>query len=174
MIQHSRIPAIITLAAIAGIGAVVFANHRGVATADESELAALQAAVAQPDAKPAAWLTYATKLQALGRFSRAEIAYKSFLESDPYNRQARLQCAICVALAGSGDDFAEFMKGTILVDPKLAVDIFGRPEAAKYLGEERFKALQREAVGAVDGLNGSPSGDCRGERRGCGGIFRID
>ena len=68
------------------------------------------------------------------------------LENDPYNRQARLQCASCLASAGNSDAFYAFLRSTLLVDPKLTLNILGRPEVGGYLGEERFVVLQKDAV----------------------------
>jgi tetratricopeptide (TPR) repeat protein len=146
MIQRSRTPAIAALLFVLVAGLFFLGAMRHPASADESQLAQLQLAVAQPDAKPATWLLYADKLQQVGQYPRAVLAYRRILETDPYNRESRLACASCLANMKKPDDFFSFMKATIQVDPKLALNIFGRPEVAGYLSEARFQALRAEAV----------------------------
>jgi tetratricopeptide (TPR) repeat protein len=145
MFQRPRLPAIATLllVLVAGIVFLGFARRQGGVDAD---LAKLQRAVAQPDAKPADWLRFADKLQQTGRFAQAGVAYQRVLENDPYNREARLHCAASLAQAGNGDVFYGFLRSTLLVDPKLTLNILGRPEVGGYLGEQRFQVLQKDAV----------------------------
>lgn len=147
MVYHSRLPAIVTLLTVLALGAFPLAARRSRATvADESQLTALQLAIAEPDAKPQVWLLYGQKLQSLGRFAPAALAYRRFLESDPYNRQVLLQCANCLALVGQRDEFFSFMRNVVTSDPKLALEVLGRPDVQGYLAEERFQALHKEAV----------------------------
>jgi len=106
----------------------------------------LQQAIMQSDATSETWIRYADKLFELGQHARAAVAYRRVLEGDPYNKQARLQCAMSLAALGRPDDFFTFLKATLLVDPRLTLNIMGRPEASSYLAEGRFQALQKEAV----------------------------
>ena len=146
MIQHSRKPAAVILLLMLGLSTLLVLDRRTLARgADDTELAALQLAIAQPDAKTQTWLKYAQKLQAVGQPRHAAMAYRRVLAAEPYNRIARLNGAICLAKAGQADDFYTFMHDTVLIDPKLAVDVFERPEAQAFLSEPRFQALSREA-----------------------------
>lgn len=145
MFQHSRLPAIIVLLGILAPGSVLLSARQGRGGADESRLGELKVAVAQPDVKPATWLLYAQTLQSLKKFPDAAWAYQQLLNVDPGNRQASLQAAVCLAQAGSRDEFYGFVKATIQSDPKLAVETLGRPECQPYLSEERFHALHTEA-----------------------------
>ena len=131
MLQHSRLPAILTLLIVLAPGGVILLARQGRVSGDESRFAALQAAVAQPDVKPATWLLYAQTLQSLKKFPDAAWAYQQLLNVDPSNRPASLQAAICLAQSGRHEDFYGFVKATILSDPKLAVEILDRPESQR-------------------------------------------
>ena len=146
MIQRPRIPAIATLLLVLAAGILFLMSLRKDASAADAQLAALQQAITQPDAPAEAWIRYADKLFALGQHARAAVAYKRVLEGDPYNKQVRLQCAMSLAALGKPDDFFTFLKATLLVDPRLTLNIMGRPEVSSYLAEARFQALQKEAV----------------------------
>jgi hypothetical protein len=145
MFQRRRLPAIATLLIVL-VGGGIFLGLTRERGGSDAELVKLQQKIAQPDAKSADWLRYADKLQRVGQLARAGAAYQRVLEGDPYNREARLSGALCLARAGNGDAFYGFMKSTLLVDPKLTLNILGRPEAGGYLGEERFVILQKDAV----------------------------
>src|SRR5579862_6629828 len=123
MIQRSRTPAIATLLIVLIAGVLFLGANRRANSADVAQLAALQQAVAQPSAKAADWLRYGEKLQQLEQYPRAVLAYRRVLESDPYNKQARLECATVLAVMHKADDFYTFMDATIKVDPKLALNI---------------------------------------------------
>lgn len=145
MIQRPRIPAIATLLLVLAAGTFFLMGMRKSGVTD-AQLAQLQHAVAAPDATPATWLRYADKLQESGQFPRAAIAYRRVLESDPYNKDARLQCALSLAKAGSADDTFSFLKATLLLDPRLTLNILGRPEVATFLAEARFQSLKKDAI----------------------------
>jgi tetratricopeptide (TPR) repeat protein len=146
MIQRSRLPAIAILLIVLVTGVLFLGATRRATSADESQLRELQLAIAQPDAKPATWMLYADKLQQLHQYPRAVLAYHRILETDPYNRQARLQCANCILALNKADDLYSFLHATILVDPKLALNIFGRSDVSPYLAETRFQNLKAEAI----------------------------
>ena len=150
--KHPRTPAVLMLLAVIAFGSFLIYSRRSAPPgALDAKLAELQLAVAQPDAKPEVWLTYAQTLQAAKQLSRAVVAYEHFLESDPYERSARMACATCLAEIGNADAFRKFMEETIAVLPKAAVEIFNRPESAVYLADARFQALQKNAAaGAMD------------------------
>ena len=139
------------LAIIAFGGSFIISRRAAPPRALDLKIAELQSAIAKPDAKPATWLAYAQTLQAAHQYAKATIAFQHFLETDPYQRDARMACAACVAQLGDKDAFFRFMDETISLMPKTAVDIFSRPEAAPYLADARFQDLQQKAAaGAMD------------------------
>jgi Flp pilus assembly protein TadD len=146
MIQRPRIPAIATLSIVLVAGFFFLGWARRGNSADAAELAELQAEVAKPDAKPEMWLRYADKLQRVGQLTRAAAAYQQVLEKNPYHREARLNCATVLAQAGQSDTFLAFLKATLAVDPKLTLNILGRPEVGRYLNDPEFQTLQKNAV----------------------------
>ncbi len=146
MMQRPRLPAIAVILSVSVAGGLFLGFSRRGASPDAGELAKLQAAAAAPDARPADWQHYADKLRQLKQPARAAVAYQRALEGDPYNRDARLACATCLAQAGDADPFYAFMRSTLLVDPKLTLSVLGRPEAAAYMTADRFQTLHRDAV----------------------------
>ncbi len=146
MVHHSRIPAAAILLALFVLGVWPLLAHRSAGSVDDTQLLALQEAVAQPGAKAADWQRFAEKLQALGRDREAVQAYQRVLEKDESSRPARLQCALCLARVGDRDVFYAFMRATLAVNPKLTVEVLDRPEAQPYYSEQRFQALRREAA----------------------------
>jgi hypothetical protein len=48
-------------------------------------------------------------------------------------------------LNGGGDRLASFLTHLIQLDPRLALDVFGRPEIQPHLRQERFQALLNQA-----------------------------
>jgi hypothetical protein len=146
MIQRSRKPAAAILLATVVAG-VVYVHSTGAASspADGPALAELEVAIANPDAPLETWLTYAQRLQQAGRFAHAAAAYQRVLETDPFCRVANFQCAVVLAKAGDPDAFYSFMANLLLSEPRLALEIFGRPEIQRYMGEERFQSLLAQA-----------------------------
>src|SRR5262249_55195062 len=100
MIQRPRIPAIATLLLVLAAGILFLISLRKGGGAGDAQLAVLQQAITQPDAPTEAWVRYADKLFELGQHARAAVAYRRVLEGDPYNKQARLQCAMSLAALG--------------------------------------------------------------------------
>ncbi|MFA7238199.1 MAG: tetratricopeptide repeat protein [Phycisphaeraceae bacterium] len=147
MVHYSRKPAILilALAAVAGYAILTRASSASPDTNDAPALADLQILIAQSDAGPDLWRQYAHRLQQLKQYPHAAQAYQRVLQFDPYDRPAKLQCASVLALAGNPDELASFMKQVISLDPKLAADIFTRPELQTYLTQPAFLALNTEA-----------------------------
>jgi hypothetical protein len=52
---------------------------------------------------------------------------------------------VVLAKAGDPDAFYSFMANLLLSEPRLALEIFGRPEIQRYMGEERFQSLLAQA-----------------------------
>jgi hypothetical protein len=146
MIQHSRKPAVAVLVAVVLAGVLYVRNSHVVATANAgTDLSELERAITEPDAGIETWLLYAQRLQDAKRFDHAALAYQRVLADDPYNRLANLQCATLLASTGNADKFYSFMSNLLLVEPRMALDIFGRPEARLFLAESRFQNLQSQA-----------------------------
>lgn len=131
--------------------AVLFMGGQSAKQGDGPSLKELELAIADPDAKPATWLQYGQRLFEEKRYAHAAAAYARVLAIDPYERQANLQSALALALAGDADAFHDFMRDLILRDPRLAENIFGRPESQTYLTAPRFVSLVKQAhVQAMD------------------------
>jgi tetratricopeptide (TPR) repeat protein len=150
--QRSRLPAIMMLLALLAFGVGMgFARKGSGSSALDSQIAQLKTEVSKPDAKPEVWLKYGQALQSVKRYSDAAVAYDQVLKVDPYQRDARLQCAICRSILGDHDVFGKFMEDTVAVDPKLAKAIFERPDMAGFLSEPRFEKLNQAAIaGSMD------------------------
>ena len=110
-----------------------------------STLAQLEQAIANPDASTETWLLYAQHLQQKQRFDHAVMAYQRVLETDPNSRTANLQCAAALAQLGDADRLYGFLTHLTQLDPRLALDVFGRPELQRYLKHDRFKFLLNHA-----------------------------
>ena len=146
MIQRSRKPAAIVLLAtfVAG-AAIVSSTTTESRLADGPTLAQLEVAIADADASAETWLAYAQRLQQAGRLTHSIAAYQRVLELDPFSRTANLQCATVLAQAGNAGPLHAFLSKLLLVDPRLTQDILGRPEAQRYLTEDRFQSLLSQA-----------------------------
>jgi tetratricopeptide (TPR) repeat protein len=107
----------------------------------------LEKAIAGGENRPETWCAYAQRLTETSppRFAQAALAYRKVLEKDPYHRQARVGCALALAQAWNADELHAFLRELIYSEPKLAVDLFDRPECRAYLAKERFVSLQKEA-----------------------------
>lgn len=146
MVQYSRTPAIVVaILAVVGGWWLLSGGVSAVSINDAPALADLQVLIAQPDAGRELWLQYAQRLQQAGQFLHAAQAYQRVLQFDPYDRPTKLQCAAVLARAGNADELARFMKQVCSLDPKLAMDIFTRPDMLSYLAQPAFIALSNEA-----------------------------
>ena len=147
MRQFSRTPAAIVLLATVLTGTAYVWNSRAGVQADSGPaLADLEQAISRPDATTDTWLRYAQRLQQAGRFDHAVMAYARVLENDPYRRVANLQCAAALARLGDADRLHEFVNRLTQLDPRLALDVFGRPELQPYLADNRFLQIYKLAV----------------------------
>ena len=108
-------------------------------------LTELEQAIANPDASTETWLLYAQRLQQEQRFDHAAMAYQRVLETDPDSRTANLQCAAALAQLGDADRLHGFLSHLTQLDPRLAQDVFGRPELQRYLKQSRFQSLLNQA-----------------------------
>jgi tetratricopeptide (TPR) repeat protein len=145
--RYPRLPAAVILLLALGLGLwLVLDQHLQAGTADEASLTKLQQAIGQDGAKPEAWFQYAQALQNLGRLRYASMAYRRGLDAEPFNRQARLQCALCLAGDGNrNEELYDFIKEMVLNNPQLAVDVLSRPVCQTYMNDPRFQTLAKEA-----------------------------
>jgi len=74
------------------------------------------------------------------------MAYDRVLELDPYSRVANLQCAAALARLGDADRLYEFVSSLTRLDPRLALDVFGRPELQRFQEADRFQELHQLAI----------------------------
>lgn len=107
-------------------------------------LTALEQAIANPDASTDVWLQYGQQLEKEKQFEQAAAAFQHVLETDPYSRTANLHCAAVLAQLDA-DRLAPFLARMIELDPRLALDVFGRPEIQPHLRHARFQTLLNQA-----------------------------
>src|SRR5438045_2176209 len=120
MIQRrSRIPALMMLLALMAFSiGMVFARRGTAGVVQNSQLAALKAAVNKPDVKWETWLKYGQTLELAKKYDEAIVAYEQVLKTDPYQTDARWHCALCLGSAlKDTETFFKFMRDTIPVDP---------------------------------------------------------
>jgi len=97
------------------------------------------------------WMQYARALDSLNRHQHAAQAYQRILQIEPYNNQARYQCALALARSNDEEAYFQYMQNLVLTYPQMATEIFAQSEGQHFLTQERFRALAREArVQAVD------------------------
>jgi tetratricopeptide (TPR) repeat protein len=146
MIQRSRTPAVLVLLlTILAATGYVWSTRAEDRTTRGQVLAQLERAIANPDASTETWLRYAQCLQQEQRFDHAVMAYQRVLETDPDSRTANLQCAATLAQLGDADRLHGFLSRLIQLDPRLALDVFGRPELQRHLKQDRFQSLLNQA-----------------------------
>ena len=150
--QRSRLPALLMLLAVLAFGSGMVLARRGNANvAREADLAKLEAAAGASTARGEDWVRYGQALQTCGRLADAIVAFDQALKINAYDRDALLGGGTCRARMGNSKTFLDFMEATINVEPKTAVAIFGRPEAASYLSDTRGQRLKSQAdAGAMD------------------------
>jgi tetratricopeptide (TPR) repeat protein len=104
----------------------------------------LERAIAGSNADAPTWALYAQRLGERGDYVHAAAAWRRVLDLRPDDRAAHIGRG--VALARSNPDaFYAYMQELSLAEPKMAVDIFSRPECTSLLGQDRFRTLAKEA-----------------------------
>jgi len=131
---------ILTLALLA-IAAYVAFTARAARTTEGPSLEQLELAIANPDAGSDTWMLYAQRLLQEKRYTHAAAAFQRVLENDPYSREANLGAASALALTKDRDALHAFLAHLLVIEPRLLLDFLGRPEAAPFMSEERFKLL---------------------------------
>jgi tetratricopeptide (TPR) repeat protein len=154
MNQYPRKPALIVLLVATVLG-VVYVSAWGKIEKlwkkqpDAQSLEAMEANIAELEKKgtvPAAtWSAYANALMNAKEYSKAAAAFKEVLSVEPFQHDAKFQCGLALAMGGDADGFYDFQKNLIYSEPKLAVDIFDRPETQGFRKEKRFADLVNEA-----------------------------
>ena len=91
------------------------------------------------------WRAYGEALSDAKEYAKAATAFQEVLAIDPTQRDAKFQCGLALAQAGLADQFYNFQKDLVYSEAKLAVELFERPETQRYLSQERFASLSKEA-----------------------------
>jgi tetratricopeptide (TPR) repeat protein len=149
MVRYRRTPALIVVLVTAalGVGYVLAWDkvERLWKKAGDQDIASLEQKIEGGDKSAGTWLAYAEALVKAKEYGRAAAAYGEVIKADRGKKEAKFQRAICLALAGRGDELYDFLKEMVLIEPKLTMEILDRPETQKFGGEARFTALKNEA-----------------------------
>ena len=146
MMRHRRLPAILVLVVMIGVGAIYVRSWGRGAGGNGTTLAELEKQVGRDTQNnPQLWAAYAQKLMEAKRYNDAASAYKKVLIKAPADKSARTGAAIALAKAQNEEEFYKFMSELTYSEPKMAMDIFDRGECQAWLGQPRFKTLQHEA-----------------------------
>jgi hypothetical protein len=144
-------PALIVLLVSAVIGGayVVTVNALDRNKGGMNNLVALEKQIAAERAQGGVtaktWRAYADALVDAREFAKAALAFQEVLQLEPRNQDAKFQRGLALAQAGAGDALYQFQKDLVYSEPKLAVSIFERSEVQRFLTEERFSSLAKEA-----------------------------
>ena len=150
MRRYRRMPAAIILAVIGvlGVGYVLAwdrVERIWKKSPGEQSVSALEKKIADGDKSAGTWMAYGEALAKAKDYARAAVAYKEVIRLEPVRKDAKFQCAVCLAQAGKADELHDYMKELVVAEPKLAMEILDRPEAQKFVSEERFAQLKVEA-----------------------------
>jgi cytochrome c-type biogenesis protein CcmH/NrfG len=155
MLRYRRTPALIVLVVMAllGVGYVLAwdrVERLWKKSPGEQSIQALEKRMADGDKSAGTWSAYAEALAKAKEHARAANAYKELIKLEPGKKEAKFQCAVCLANAAQGenrylDELYNFLNELLLAEPKLTMEILDRPETQKFMGEDRFVALKTEA-----------------------------
>ena len=150
MNRYPRKPAVVILSAALVVGLLYVAAWGRVERLWKKQpgaqgVAALEKKIAGGDHTAATWYAYGEALSDAKQFEKAAAAFKEVLAIEPYKREAKFQCGLALAQAKDGNEFYAFQKELVYSEAKMAVELFERPEARRFLSEERFTALATEA-----------------------------
>ena len=146
MRQYSRkLPLWILLTAGALGGAYVYAHYVQRGGTAVQTVAGLEEIIATDRATDDTWLAYGEALRAQGRFEPAATAYRKVIENQADARAARIGLTLALAQGENTEALYAHLRDLVYGDPKLALELFLRPECQRYLNAERFAALLREA-----------------------------
>lgn len=154
MNQYPRKPALIVLLVATVLGVVyvsawgkietLWKKHPGGQSVEamEAKIAELTKTGKVP---PATWRAYADALVEAKQYAKAAAAFAEVLKAEPFQRDAKFQCGLALAMAGDSDGFYNFQKDLVYSEAKLAVELFDRPETQRFRSEKRFAELVNEA-----------------------------
>lgn len=108
-------------------------------------LESLEQKIANGDKTAETWIAYGQALAERKRYGNAADAYRQVLTVEPTRREAKFQRAVNLALAHRGDELHGFLRDLVHSEPKLAVDLFERPELQPFQSEPRFASLYSDA-----------------------------
>jgi tetratricopeptide (TPR) repeat protein len=154
MTRHPRLPALIVLVSAATLGALYLVAWGQIEkhwkNGGNQTLDALKKQVETEGKSPRGvsaetWLAYADALANAKQFAPAADAYKEVIALQPSKRDAKFQCGLALAQADAPNPFYDYLKELVYGDPKVAEDLFNRPETQTYLKEDRFVSLAKEA-----------------------------
>ena len=162
MTRHPRTPALIVLVAATALGALYVAAwgrvEKYLKGSANQTLEALARRIAEEGKRPGgvsadAWQAYAQALTDARQHTEAAKAWKEVVALRPNERDAKFQCGLALALAGlepgappeAANEFYEFQKQLVYGEATVAKNLFERPEIQKYLKEDRFASLSKEA-----------------------------
>jgi tetratricopeptide (TPR) repeat protein len=139
--RHNRIPAIAII-----LTACVSCLVLGFIFTDDTKVDfdKLERTVAKTDDSKV-WMQYAQALESRNRYQHAAQAYRKVLQIEPYNNQARYQCALALARSDDEDAYFQYMQNLVLTYPQMATELFAQPECQRFLTQNRFRVLAREA-----------------------------
>ncbi len=124
---------------------------REIMGASDGALADIEATIQTGKPTAATWRDYGNLLLARQRYVDAADAMKRAMELDAADQDLRVQYGLALAAGKNRDGFLEFMGSFVFSEPKLAMDLFERPECRGYLNDPAFAPLYKDAKGqAVD------------------------
>ena len=142
--HHRRIPSLLILIAAFAAGAL-YLRVWGKAGPSES-LEQLEKRIAGGKADVNTWRDYGDRLVESRKFARAADAYRKALELAPSQRELRIKLAVALAGGGQEEELYNYMRELITRnDSKLVLELFDKPELAKYLAQDQFLSLQTDA-----------------------------
>jgi hypothetical protein len=112
---------------------------------DRASLEQLERMIAGGSTSTQTWAAYGKRLFENKQFSRSALAYGRVIEIEPYNRPARLQCALALAGTGEADPLLAYLRTQLYVEPKLVAELLDHGDLQRYRSDARFVALQKEA-----------------------------
>jgi hypothetical protein len=154
MTRHPRLPALIVLVAATTLGALYLVawgrvekywKKGGDRTVDALQKQVEAEGKTTKGVSAETWQAYAEALVGAKQFAAAADAFKEVIALRPGQKDAKFQCGLALAQAGAPNPFYDFLKELVYGDARVAEDLFSRPEAQKYLKEERFASLAKEA-----------------------------
>ncbi len=157
MARHRRLPALVILlsACVVGAGYLTGWGKRmsfsEIVGQSDGAMAELETAIRDGKATAGTWRAYGDLLLGRKAYGEAAEAIRRAIELSPADQELRMELGLALAGGKNREGFLDFMNGFVFSEPKLAVDLFERPECRGYLRDPAFAPLYRDAKGqAVD------------------------